>query len=218
MRTNALCAQSAKTFDAPETPGSRSFFSEIIASVSDVKFSRDGGFLLSRDYLNLRLWDLRMENRPVATFEVHEHLRAKLCDLYESDAIFDKFQCCPGGDGTHVATGSYGNQFKSFDVATGATDAFEVTKDPQRLRRARQQSLKSGLPTVGTAGNSPRFGSSSPRSRRGRDDAETAVAALGQSAAPSQPEFNTKILHMAWHPTERVVACAASNSLYIFNA
>ena len=218
MRTNALCASSAKTFDAPETPGSRSFFSEIIASVSDVKFSRDGGFLLSRDYLNLRLWDLRMENRPVATFEVHEHLRAKLCDLYESDAIFDKFQCCPGGDGTHVATGSYGNQFKSFDVATGASDAFEVTKDPQRLRRARQQSLKSGLPTVGTAGNSPRYGSSSPRSRRGRDDAETAVAALGQSAAPSQPEFNTKILHMAWHPTERVVACAASNSLYIFNA
>lgn len=218
MRTNALCAQSAKTFDAPETPGSRSFFSEIIASVSDVKFSRDGGFLLSRDYLNLRWWDLRMENRPVATFEVHEHLRAKLCDLYESDAIFDKFQCCPGGDGAHVATGSYGNQFKSFDVATGASDAFEVTKDPQRLRRARQQSLKSGLPTVGTAGNSPRFGSSSPRSRRGRDDAETAVAALGQSAAPSQPEFNTKILHMAWHPTERVVACAASNSLYIFNA
>lgn len=218
MRTNALCAQSAKTFDAPETPGSRSFFSEIIASVSDVKFSRDGGFLLSRDYLNLRWWDLRMENRPVATFEVHEHLRAKLCDLYESDAIFDKFQCCPGGDGAHVATGSYGNQFKSFDVATGASDAFEVTKDPQRLRRARQQSLKSGLPTVGNAGNSPRFGSSSPRSRRGRDDAETAVAALGQSAAPSQPEFNTKILHMAWHPTERVVACAASNSLYIFNA
>ena len=94
MRTNALCASSAKTFDAPETPGSRSFFSEISASVSDVKFTRDGGFLLSRDYLNMRLWDLRMENRPVATFEVHEHLRAKLCDLYESDAIFDKFQCC----------------------------------------------------------------------------------------------------------------------------
>jgi serine/threonine-protein phosphatase 2A regulatory subunit B len=53
---------------------------------------------------------------------------------------------------------------------------------------------------------------------RKRDDAEIAAAALGQSAAPSQPEFNTKILHMAWHPTERVVACAASNSLYIFNA
>ena len=217
MRTNALCATSAKTFDAPnETPGSRSFFSEIIASVSDVKFSRDGGFLVSRDYLNLRLWDLRMENRPVATFEVHEHLRAKLCDLYESDAIFDKFQCCPGGDGAHVATGSYGNQFKSFDVATGASDAFEVTKDPQRLRRARMSFSKSGN-ALGN-GSSPRFGSSSPRSRRGRDDAETTAAALGQSAAPSQPEFNTKILHMAWHPTERVVACAASNSLYIFNA
>lgn len=219
MRTNALCASSAKTFDAPETPGSRSFFSEIIASVSDVKFTRDGGFLLSRDYLNMRLWDLRMENRPVATFEVHEHLRAKLCDLYESDAIFDKFQCCPGGDGAHVATGSYGNQFKSFDVATGASDAFEVTKDPQRLRRARQFSkTEKGFGNATSNSGSPRFGSSSPRLSRKRDDAEIAAAALGQSAAPSQPEFNTKILHMAWHPTERVVACAASNSLYIFNA
>jgi serine/threonine-protein phosphatase 2A regulatory subunit B len=64
MRQNALCANHAKMFDAPEAPGSRSFFSEIIASVSDVKFSRDGRFILSRDYLNLRLWDVRNENAP----------------------------------------------------------------------------------------------------------------------------------------------------------
>ena len=41
----------------------------------------------------------------MATFRVHEHLRAKLCDLYESDSIFDKFQCCLSADGAHVASG-----------------------------------------------------------------------------------------------------------------
>jgi hypothetical protein len=30
--------------------------------------------------------------------DVHEQLRSKLCDLYENDAIFDKFQCSFSGD------------------------------------------------------------------------------------------------------------------------
>ena len=223
-RQNVSCA---KMFCDEESSGSRSFFSEIIASVSDVKFTRDGRFALSRDYLNLKLWDLNMEREPVATFRVHEHLRSKLCDLYESDAIFDKFQCCPSGDGAHVGTGSYGNQFRSFAVG-GAADpnagecAFEVTKDPQRLRRVARR--LSGKPSGANAASGPGggfpgrgfggSGSGSPRAAANSADKE----ALGQGAAPSQPEFDTKILHMAWHPTERVVACAASNSLYIFNA
>jgi hypothetical protein len=31
----------------------------------------------------------------------------QLCDLYENDSIFDKFECCLSGDGTRAATGSY---------------------------------------------------------------------------------------------------------------
>lgn len=31
----------------------------------------------------------------------------QLCDLYENDSIFDKFECCLSGDGLQVATGSY---------------------------------------------------------------------------------------------------------------
>ena len=204
MRTNALCASSAKTFDAPETPGSRSFFSEIIrVGVGRQVYSRRGFFVVSRR-LNMRLWDLRMENRPVATFDVHEHLRAKLCDLYESDAIFDKFQCCPGGDGAVVATGSYA--FSAFDVATGASDAFEVTKDPQRFR-ARAAVLENGK---GFRKRSPRtaFAAGSARARRVCQEARRRArsfpaAGSARSAAPSQPEFNTKILHMAHrHPAD----------------
>lgn len=31
----------------------------------------------------------------------------QLSDLYNNDAIFDKFDCCISGDGRHFATGSY---------------------------------------------------------------------------------------------------------------
>lgn len=58
--------------------GSKSFFSEIIASISDISFSRDGRYILSRDYMSLKLWDLAMEARPVVTLAVHEELRPRV--------------------------------------------------------------------------------------------------------------------------------------------
>jgi hypothetical protein len=58
--------------------GSKSFFSEIIASISDIRFSRDGRFLLSRDYMNIKLWDMAMESKPLVTLPVHEELRPRV--------------------------------------------------------------------------------------------------------------------------------------------
>ena len=46
----------------------------------------------------LKLWDVRMERKPVETYPVHEYLRGKLCSLYENDFIFDKFECGWNGD------------------------------------------------------------------------------------------------------------------------
>lgn len=213
MRSNALCNAHCKLFDEQEPPGTRSFFSEIIASISDVKFSRNGRYILSRDYLTLKLWDINMESKPVATFRVHEHLRSKLCDLYESDSIFDKFQCCLSADGEHLASGSYGNQFRTFDTATGGADTLEVTKNPQRLRHLRMNH--------GAGGG--RVGSVNAQTGRGRGGrgggADGSGIGAGYGAVgPGSSDFATKTLHMAWHPQEHVLACAASNSLYIFNA
>lgn len=36
----------------------------------------------------------------------------QLCDLYENDCIFDKFDCCMNGSASYVASGSYNNTFK----------------------------------------------------------------------------------------------------------
>jgi len=45
-----------------------------------------------------------MESRPVKTIPIHDHLRGKLCDLYENDCIFDKFECVWSGDDQCVFT------------------------------------------------------------------------------------------------------------------
>lgn len=62
----------------------RNFFSEIISSISDVRFSHDGRYMLSRDFMTLKLWDINMESTPVATYPVHESLRSRvgICMLH----------------------------------------------------------------------------------------------------------------------------------------
>ncbi|KAK9109009.1 hypothetical protein Sjap_017069 [Stephania japonica] len=201
MRQSALCDTHSKIFEEREVPGSRSFFTEIIASISDIKFGKDGRHILSRDYMTLKLWDLNMEASPVATFQVHEYLRPKLCDLYENDSIFDKFECCLSGDGLRVATGSYGNVFRVFGRSPGSNEAstLEASKNPTRRQNQ--------VPT-----RSPRSLTSFARSRR-RGFENSSMDANGGSF-----DFSTKLLHLAWHPTSNVLACAAANSLYMYYA
>lgn len=62
----------ALVFEEPEDPSNRSFFSEIISSISDVKFSHNGRYMMTRDYLSVKIWDLNMENRPVETYQVSQ--------------------------------------------------------------------------------------------------------------------------------------------------
>src|SRR6266496_805614 len=116
-----------QVFEEQEDPANKSFFSEIISSISDVKFSKDGKYILSRDYLTLKIWDITMENRPLKTINIHDHLRNKLCDLYENDCIFDKFECTFSGDGQHALTGSYNNNFMIYPTNVGNTGQTTTT-------------------------------------------------------------------------------------------
>ena len=42
-------------FEDQADPANKSFFSEIISSVSDVKFSHDGVYFFARDYLSIKV-------------------------------------------------------------------------------------------------------------------------------------------------------------------
>jgi len=187
MRQNALCDKYAKLFEEQEDPLTRSFFSEIISSIADVKFSHSGRYMLTRDYLTVKVWDLNMEKQPVETYQVHEYLRSKLCALYENDCIFDKFECAWSCDDAEILTGSYNNFFRIFGREQRSGLCLEATRENMRPK----QPLKSKKIT--TSG------------KRKKD--EISVECL---------DFSRKILHIAWHPKDNIVALAATNNLYLF--
>uniref|UniRef100_A0AAX7UHV2 Serine/threonine-protein phosphatase 2A 55 kDa regulatory subunit B n=1 Tax=Astatotilapia calliptera TaxID=8154 RepID=A0AAX7UHV2_ASTCA len=187
MRQAALCDKHCKYFEEPEDPSTRSFFSEIISSISDVKFSHSGRYLMTRDYLTVKVWDLQMENKPLETYQVHDYLRGKLCSLYENDCIFDKFECVWNGSDSVIMTGSYNNFFRMFDRNTKRDVTLEASRENSKPRAI----LKPRKVCVG--------------GKRRKD--EISVDSL---------DFSKKILHTTWHPHENIIAVAATNNLYIF--
>ena len=188
-------------FEQEEDASSRSFFSEIISSISDVRFSNDGRYIVSRDYLTVKIWDVNMERQPVKTIPIHEHLRPRLCDTYENDSIFDKFEVVFSGDAENVMTGSYNNNFMIYPT--------EEAKDTEIVLQADKSAFKAkkvGVPTPMGKGNGKKAGSrsGSPASPGSRMKKETDA---------DQIDFNKKILHMSWHPFEDSIAIAATNNV-----
>nr|XP_028962325.1 serine/threonine protein phosphatase 2A 55 kDa regulatory subunit B beta isoform-like [Malus domestica] len=217
LRQSALCDTHCKLFEEQEVPGSRSFFTELLASISDIKFAQNGRHILSRDYMTLKLWDINMDSGPVATFQVHEHLRPKLCDLYENDSIFDKFECCLSGDGHRVATGSYSNLFRVFGCSEGSTEAttLEASKNP--LRRQVQTPARPSR-SLGNLRRVLRRGMCFHCNIKGADNSGADPDNSGADANGNSFDFTTKLLHLAWHPSEDLIACAASDTLYMYYA
>lgn len=190
LRTSALCDSWARKYVEPEdrrrTPSS--FFSEIIGSISDVKFSPDGRYFLARDYMNLQLWDINMETSPILTIPVHEHLQARLCDLHENDCIFDKFQCCFSADGGSLLTGSYNSLFQSYSAFTGVGTAVEASVDYVSGLSGRQHFSPEGL-----------------------HENLIAVSSAAELVNPRR-----RIMHLDASPTEQIAAVAAGPALYLY--
>ncbi|KAG8530836.1 uncharacterized protein KY384_004193 [Bacidia gigantensis] len=216
MRENALCDQHAKQFEQEEDPSARSFFSEIISSISDVRFSHDGRYILSRDYLTVKIWDVNMERTPVKTIPIHEHLRPRLCDTYENDSIFDKFEVVFSGDAKNVMTGSYNNNFMIYP-----SDAEKETEVVLQADKSAFKQKKIGVPTPINSASASNGG---PSGKKGGSRAGSPAAGAGQGARmkketdADQIDFNKKILHMSWHPFEDSIAIAATNNLFVFSA
>ncbi|OAD07630.1 hypothetical protein MUCCIDRAFT_77417 [Mucor lusitanicus CBS 277.49] len=199
MREAALCDQNAKVFEEPEDPSNRSFFSEIISSISDVKFSQDGRYILSRDYLTLKIWDINMEKKPLRTINIHDNLRSKLCDLYENDCIFDKFECTFSGDGSHMMTGSYSNDIHIYGREEGDEEVtLQADKSAFKAKKLGSAKNKITMSQGNRAANNA-------AGRRMREDTD-------------YMDYSKKILHSSWHPKENTIAVAATNNLFIFTA
>ena len=198
-------------FEQEEDPSARSFFSEIISSISDVRFSHDGRYILSRDYLTVKIWDVNMERQPVKTIPIHEHLRPRLCDTYENDSIFDKFEVVFSGDAKNVMTGSYNNNFMIYP-----SDPDKEVEVVLQADKSAFKAKKVGVPTPINPSGSP----TAANGKKGNSRAGSPAAGVGgqggrmkKETDADQIDFNKKILHMSWHPFEDSIAIAATNNV-----
>ena len=153
-----------------------------------------------------------MEKTPVKTIPIHEHLRPRLCDTYENDSIFDKFEVVFSGDAKNVMTGSYNNNFMIYPS--------DNDKDTEVVLQADKSAFKAkkvGIPTPMNSSGSP-TGSNTGK-KGGSRAGSPAAGAIGQGQRmrketdADQIDFNKKILHMSWHPFEDSIAIAATNNV-----
>lgn len=173
-----------------------------------MRFSYDGRYILSRDYLTVKIWDVNMERQPVKTIPIHEHLRPRLCDTYENDSIFDKFEVVFSGNGDNVMTGSYNNNFMIYPSSPEADTEVVLQADKSAFKAKKvgvPTPMNSTSPTGAGAGKKSGSRAASPTAGQG--------SRMRKETDADQIDFNKKILHMSWHPFEDSIAIAATNNV-----
>lgn len=153
-----------------------------------------------------------MERQPVKTIPIHEHLRPRLCDTYENDSIFDKFEVVFSGDAKNVMTGSYNNNFMIYP-----SDPDKEVEVVLQADKSAFKAKKVGIPTPINASTSPTTtnGNKKGGSRAGSPAGGSQGQRMRKETDADQIDFNKKILHMSWHPFEDSIAIAATNNVSI---
>lgn len=154
-----------------------------------------------------------MERQPVKTIPIHEHLRPRLCDTYENDSIFDKFEVVFSGDAKNVMTGSYNNNFMIYP-----SDPDKEVEVVLQADKSAFKAKKVGVPTPINSSTSP----TATNGKKGGSRAGSPAAGVGgqggrmrKETDADQIDFNKKILHMSWHPFEDSIAIAATNNVSV---
>ena len=100
-----------------EDPSRKHFFTDIINSVSRAKYSTaSDNIIFARNYLGVDLWDVRNPKLPVKQYNVTDYLEKKLCEVYESETIFDKFDMNMSPDSNLIVTGAYNSNLHVIDL------------------------------------------------------------------------------------------------------
>ncbi|ORC88314.1 uncharacterized protein TM35_000171860 [Trypanosoma theileri] len=81
-------------------------YGEVLCSISGADFL-GSCHVVTRDYLSLKLWDLRRTDKPYSVAPVMNYVTPYLDSLYENDSIFDRFPVAVDHISNTVVTGLY---------------------------------------------------------------------------------------------------------------
>ena len=134
-RESARFVNNGVIFEDEGAKKNKNLFTDIVSSISDVKFTIDGGLLIARDYLSVKLWDPRKTREPLRTIKLFEPLNSKLYEVYECDHIFDKFNLGLSGCGKSFVTGFYNNFFHVCDTDGSKNLQFELNFNKKTISK-----------------------------------------------------------------------------------
>lgn len=86
--------------------------------MSSALFLNDANLVVSRDYLSVKLWDLRSPAnfKPLFSAQVTDYMEKNLSSLYEQDSLDDEFFLDVSPDGKHMVTGGYNKSAHVIDT------------------------------------------------------------------------------------------------------
>ena len=101
--------------------GGNSVFCHWVDSVSDAKFVPNSNCIVSRDYMTVKLWDLRYggnssKSKPIYSAQVTDYMERNLPALHEMENLEDMFFLDVSPDGKHIATGGYNRSGHVMDL------------------------------------------------------------------------------------------------------
>lgn len=204
----------------------QSLFDEVTSGIAGAKFSKGGKYIVTRDYMTVKIWDTRYEKRPFETFYVHEYLREGMFELYKTEQLADAFGLGLSSKGD-IVTGTYSNYFHLFELSERRDVFINASTEPEIISPIEKHNKRRDVSYTGpkkrndkkkTGGMFNMFGKSKRAKAQVEDeDIPEKVDSYPIKMDFEAIEFDKKVLDCAWHPSANAVAVTAQNSLFIYS-
>lgn len=213
--------KAATVADAFNDEDQQSLFDEVTSGVAGVKFSRGGKYIVSRDYMSVKIWDTRYEKRPFETFYVHEYLREGLFELYKAEQLGDAFGLGLSSKG-NIVTGTYNNYFHLFELSERKDVFIQASREPETISPIQQLNKRRDV-----SYHNPRRNNNKRRKMFGMFGSTKKLAPVVEEPTKRDDypikmdfqdiDFEKKVLDCAWNPSTEAVAITAQNSLFVYS-
>ena len=128
------CAEANSLNFKSEYAGNKNFLASMLSSYSSADFTKQGKYIVSRDYLSVKLWDVCNNKKPILSVSLNDSFKTKLSEMFENEAIFDKFGVRASPDGNTIVSGSYNNWFHMVDQ-DGLNTQYELSYKKATIAR-----------------------------------------------------------------------------------
>jgi serine/threonine-protein phosphatase 2A regulatory subunit B len=91
MRVAASSDENTTCYKVGTASSQKNYLLNLISNISSATFTSNGRYIVTRDYLSVKVWDVCNSKKPVSCIVVNEGLKSKLCDMVENEAIYDEF-------------------------------------------------------------------------------------------------------------------------------